>query len=68
VNSEQFEPHETNIYATFARCLQTGVQAHPDFQDGLICQKVLDAVDNSIGTGRAVLIDDEFQDKEGTVK
>jgi len=68
VNSEQFEPHETNLYAAFARCIQTGIQARPDFQDGLICQKVLDAVDDSIRTGRAVSLDDEFRDKEGIVK
>ncbi len=54
VDSEQFEPYETNLYATFVRCLQTGIQARPDFHDGLICQKVLDAVDDSIRTGRAV--------------
>jgi predicted dehydrogenase len=58
VNSEQFEPHETNIYATFARCLQTGIQARPDFQDGLICQRVLDAVDDSILTGRAASLEE----------
>lgn len=68
VNSEQFEPHETNLYAAFARCIQTGIQARPDFQDGLICQKVLNAVDDSIRTGRAVSLDDEFRDKEGIVK
>jgi predicted dehydrogenase len=56
VNSEQFEPHETNLYATFVRCIQTGIHAHPDFHDGLICQKVLDAVDDSIRAGSAVLL------------
>ena len=54
VTPDHFEPHQTNLYATFARCIQTGIPAHPDFEDGLICQKVLDAVDESIQTGRAV--------------
>ena len=54
VNSDGFQPHETNIYACFARCIQTNTPAHPDFYDGLICQKVLDAVDESIRAGRAV--------------
>lgn len=53
-NAEQFEPYETNLYATFARCIQTNAPAHPDFHDGVICQKVLDAVDESIRTERAV--------------
>ena len=54
VNPDQLKPYETNIYASFVHCLQTGTQAHPDFRDGMICQKVLDAVDESIRTGHAV--------------
>jgi len=56
VNPDQFKPHETSIYASFVRCLQTGISARPDFHDGVLCQKVLDAVDESIRTGRAVSI------------
>ncbi len=51
---DRFQPHETNIYACFARCLQTNTHAPPGFYDGVICQKVLDAVDESIRTGSAV--------------
>lgn len=60
VNPEQFETHETNIYVRFIRCLQMGTPARPDFHDGIVCQKVLDAVDRSIRTGCAVsLLGDE---------
>ena len=61
VNPDQFEPHETNIYASFVRCLRTGTPAHPDFHDGMVCQKVLDAVDESIRTGRAVSLVNNHQ-------
>ena len=54
VDPEQFEVCETNIYARFIHCLQTNTTAHPDFYDGVVCQKVLDAVDESIRTGRSV--------------
>jgi len=54
VDPEQFEPHETDIYASFIRCLQTETPPRPDFYDGVICQKVLDAVDKSIQIGRVV--------------
>jgi predicted dehydrogenase len=57
IKPDHFKPYETDIYVKFARCVQTGTQASPDFQDGLICQKVLDAVDNSIQTGSAVHLD-----------
>jgi len=56
VNSEQFAAYETNIYACFVRCLQTNTPAHPDFYDGVICQKVLDAVDRSIRTGCSLVV------------
>jgi predicted dehydrogenase len=46
----QFEPYETNLYASFVRCIQNNTQGQPDFYDGLVCQKVLDAVDESIRT------------------
>ena len=51
---EQFEPHETNLYARFIHCIRNETPGHPDFYDGMACQKVLDAVDESIQTGRAV--------------
>jgi len=54
VDSDEFQPHETNIYACFAQCLQTNTPARPDFHDGVICQKVLDAMDESIRIGQAV--------------
>lgn len=57
VNPEQFEPYQTNIYASFVRCVQTGIPTNPDFHDGVVCQKVLDAVDESIRTGHAVSLE-----------
>jgi predicted dehydrogenase len=56
VDPEQFSIYETNIYSCFARCLQTNTSSRPDFYDGLICQKVLDAVDKSIQTGNSVIL------------
>ncbi|MFC1718693.1 Gfo/Idh/MocA family protein, partial [Candidatus Poribacteria bacterium] len=57
VDPEQFEPHETNIYAGFVRSVQTDTPTRPDFHDGVVCQKVLDAVDESIRAGRAVSLE-----------
>jgi predicted dehydrogenase len=57
VNPELFEPYETNLYASFARCVRTKTPAHPDFHDGVVCQKVLDAVDESIRTGQTVSLE-----------
>ena len=56
VNPEQFAAYETNIYACFVHCLQTNTPAHPDFYDGVICQKILDAVDRSIRTGCSLVV------------
>ncbi len=57
IDPEQFEPHETNIYAGFVRCLQTKTPGRPDFRDGVTCQKILDAVDKSIRSGSAVSLE-----------
>ena len=57
VNPDDFEPYETNLYAAFTRCVRTGTPARPDFRDGLICQSVLDAVDESIQTGQMVSLE-----------
>jgi predicted dehydrogenase len=57
VDPESFKPHEANIYAAFAHSIQTNTPTHPDFSDGLICQKVLDGVDESIRTGQVVSLE-----------
>lgn len=56
VNQEQFKPYEINIYKNFVHCIHTNTQPRPDFYDGVVCQRVLDAVDESIRTGHIVYI------------
>lgn len=48
---DQFKLYESSLYANFVRCIQTNTHGRPDFYDGLICQKVLDALDESIRSG-----------------
>ncbi|HGJ66732.1 TPA: Gfo/Idh/MocA family oxidoreductase, partial [bacterium] len=48
---EQFQLYESRLYANFIRCIQTNTHGKPDFYDGLICQKVLDTIDESIRLG-----------------
>jgi len=52
----QFDLYETNLYASFIKCIQDGVHGQPDFYDGLVCQQVIDSVDESIRTGRMIVI------------
>lgn len=58
VNEEHFKPYEIDNYRNFIHCIREGAPPSPNFHDGIICQKVLDAVDESIRTGGIVYIND----------
>jgi len=52
----QFEPYKTSLYSNFIRCIQTDTQGKPDFHDGLVCQQILDNIDESINRGHIIKI------------